>query len=179
MHTRITRSTAEAPTTPEVTDRTQTDITTTRHWAKLSIWAWGFVLLGGGLLFWKRGSISKFLHKNVWLCLSLSADDYKQYDKLLKIEIAYRNNLAYFESIKGDSDSTSLTTKLGALSVDNDYIFNRLDEVRGGETIKAFRKQVVDNLNKLSEDIDIRTASLGNNSAASLVYCAKLHSRCW
>ena len=142
------------------------------YWAKkLSMWEWGLGLglLGGGLLFWKREPISRFLYKNIWLGLCLSADDYTQYDKLLKIEIAYRDNLAYFDSIKGDSDSATLMTKLGSLSVDNDYIYNILDGVRGGETIKAFRKQVVDSLNKLSEDIDLRKASIEKSSAANIV----------
>ncbi len=147
---------------------TSTSMSQLRSWSKLSIWGLG--LLGGGLLFWKkRGPISKFLYKNIWLCLCLSADDYQQYDKLLKIEIAYRNNLVYFDSIKGESDSSGLMTKLGSLSVDNDYIYNKLDEVRGGETIKAFRKQVVDNLNKLSEDIDIRKSSLEKIPPANMV----------
>ncbi len=139
-----------------------------RNWTtKFSLLGLG--LLGGGLLFWKRGSISKFLYKNIWLCLCLSADEYMQYEKLLKIEIAYRYNLVYFDSIKGESDSARLMTMLGSLSVDNDYIYKKLDEVRGGETIKAFRKQIVDNLNKLSEDIDIRKTPLAKISAANTV----------
>jgi hypothetical protein len=112
-------------------------------------------LLGLGstlFIYKKRGSISKYIYNNIWLSLSLSAEDYKQYDRLLRIEKAYLNNLAYFNSIKGDS--TGFKTKLGALSVDNDHIFSRLDEVRGGELIKTFRKEIVDKLNKLSEEID-------------------------
>ncbi len=116
------------------------------------------------LLFRWRGTISTYMY-NLGLGFSLTTEDYNSYFKLKKIEEAYISSKEFLVSINGQS-GVALKKSLGGLSCEVDYIFKKLDEVRGGEFIKTIKKELSQKVTDMAADIDIRLTALKNEDTA-------------
>ncbi len=100
--------------------------------------------------------------------LYLPASDNSAYSKLERIESAINAAEVRIKEIErefsvaveteNDNERGVLRAKankdLSGLSADVDYIFSELDQVRGGDMVKAFRKLLTERLGALGRGID-------------------------
>lgn len=113
-------------------------------------------------LWFSRIQIGHYISK-----LPLSAKDVESYQYLEDIEIALNKLERDLTKIEVDvtrSDLSSLDvlgehkknfgTKLGALSSNLDFLFGELDQVRGNQTIKDYRRLLSDRMNKIASRLD-------------------------
>ena len=98
-----------------------------------------------------RNTLANFLY-DLSLQLSLSTSDYSHWQTLKRIEIAYHNNLSFYNQIK--DQKKDLKKNLGSLSSDIDYIFKKLDSVSGGDFVKALKKELSTKVVQMSNNID-------------------------